>query len=46
MGYKSFDLIRSAWKRFVLIVQPLQFHYTPEALGWVNGGPFTGTYLG
>jgi hypothetical protein len=26
MGYKSVDLIRSAWKRFVLIVQPLQFH--------------------
>jgi hypothetical protein len=25
-GYKSVDLIRSAWKRFVLIVQPLQFH--------------------
>jgi hypothetical protein len=28
MGYKSVDLIRSAWKRFVLIVQPLQFHYS------------------
>jgi hypothetical protein len=28
MGYKSIDLIRSAWKRFVLIVQPLQFHYS------------------
>jgi hypothetical protein len=26
-GYKSVDLIRSAWKRFVLIVQPSQFHY-------------------
>jgi hypothetical protein len=25
-GYKSVDLIRSVWKRFVLIVQPLQFH--------------------
>src|SRR5882724_11961649 len=25
-GYKSVDLIHSAWKRFVLIVQPLQFH--------------------
>jgi hypothetical protein len=25
-GYKSFDLIRSAWKRSVLIVRPLQFH--------------------
>ena len=24
MGYKSVDLIRSVWKRFVLIVQPLQ----------------------
>jgi hypothetical protein len=29
--YKSVDLIRSAWKRFVLIMQPLQFHYS-EAL--------------
>ena len=27
-GYKSVDLLRSAWKRFVLIVQPLQFHYS------------------
>ena len=27
-GYKSVDLIRSAWRRFVLIVQPLQFHYS------------------
>jgi hypothetical protein len=26
MGYKSLDLIRSARKRCVLIVQPLQFH--------------------
>ena len=26
-GYKSVGMIRSAWKRFVLIVQPLQFHY-------------------
>jgi len=26
-GYKSVDSIRSAWKRFALIVQPLQFHY-------------------
>jgi hypothetical protein len=26
--YKSVDLIRSAWKRFVLIMQPLQFHYS------------------
>ena len=25
-GCKSVDLIRSAWKRLVLIVQPLQFH--------------------
>jgi hypothetical protein len=25
-GYKSVDLIRSAWKRSVLIVRPLQFH--------------------
>ncbi len=25
--YKSVGLIPSAWKRFVLIVQPLQFHY-------------------
>jgi hypothetical protein len=25
-GDKSVDLIRSAWKRFILIVQPLQFH--------------------
>jgi hypothetical protein len=25
-GYKSDDLIRCAWKRCVLIVQPLQFH--------------------
>jgi hypothetical protein len=24
--YKSVDLIRSTWKRSVLIVQPLQFH--------------------
>jgi hypothetical protein len=27
-GYKSLDLIRSAPKRSVLIVQPLQFHYS------------------
>jgi len=26
-GHKSIELIRSAWKWFVLIVQPLQFHY-------------------
>jgi hypothetical protein len=30
MGYKAVDLIRSAWKRFVLIVQPLQFHDSLE----------------
>jgi hypothetical protein len=30
MGYKSTDLICSAWKRFVLIVQPLQFHDSLE----------------
>jgi hypothetical protein len=35
-GYKSVDLIRSAWKRFVLIVQPLQFHYS-AALAVVHG---------
>jgi hypothetical protein len=29
-GYKSIDLIRSAWKRFVLIVEPLQFHDSPD----------------
>ncbi len=29
-GYKSVDLIRSAWKRFVLIVQLLQFHYNVD----------------
>ena len=29
MGYKSVDLIRYDWKRFVLIVKPLQFHYSP-----------------
>jgi hypothetical protein len=27
-GYKSVDLTRSTWKRFVLIVQPLHFHYS------------------
>jgi hypothetical protein len=27
-GYKSVDLIRSAWKRFVLILQPLQRYYS------------------
>jgi DNA invertase Pin-like site-specific DNA recombinase len=31
-GYKSVDLIRSAWKRFVLIVQPLQFHDSDTSL--------------
>jgi len=31
-GYKSVDLIRSALKRFVLIVQPLQFHYSLDGL--------------
>jgi hypothetical protein len=29
VGYKSVDMIRSAWKRFVLIVQPLRFHDSP-----------------
>jgi hypothetical protein len=29
-GYKSVDLIRSVWDPFVLIVQPLQFHYSLE----------------
>ncbi len=31
-GYKSVDLIRSAWKRSVLIVQPLQFHDSTVSL--------------
>jgi hypothetical protein len=33
MGYKSADLIRSAPKRFVLIVQPLQFHDSLSNMG-------------
>ena len=40
-GYKSVDLICSALKRFVLIVQPLQFHYIPSAVKhsrWKDGG--------
>jgi hypothetical protein len=32
MGYKSAYLIRSAWKRLVLIVQPLQFHYSLDKI--------------
>src|SRR6266567_7682408 len=32
-GYKRGDVIRSACTRFVLIVQPLQFHYSLEELG-------------
>jgi len=32
-GYNSVDLIRSAWKWFVLIVQPLQFHDSFEVWG-------------
>jgi hypothetical protein len=35
-GYKSVDLIRSAWKRFVLIVQPLQFHYSLDIEFWAR----------
>src|SRR5260370_38549697 len=31
-GYKSVALIRSAWKRSVLIVQPLQFHDSTVSL--------------
>jgi hypothetical protein len=31
-GYRTVDLICSAWKRFVRIVQPLQFHYSRA--GW------------
>jgi hypothetical protein len=38
-GYKSVDLIRSAWKRFVLIVQPLQFHYSLEDCANLNRVP-------
>jgi hypothetical protein len=33
MVYKSVVLIRSAQKRFVLIVQPLQFHYSVVSRG-------------
>ena len=36
-AYKSVDLIRSAWKRFVLIVQPLQFHYSRHFFGICAG---------
>ena len=38
-GYKSVDLIRSAWKRFVLIVQPLQFHYIRDDRSNLNRVP-------
>ena len=40
-GYKSVDLIRSAWKRSVLIVQPLQFHYGLDDRANFNQSPAT-----
>ena len=41
LGYKSLDLTRSAWRRFVLIVQPLQFHYSL----YRNSGTFVALIL-
>jgi hypothetical protein len=38
-GYKSVDLIRSACRRFVLIVRPLQFHYSLDDRANLNRVP-------